>query len=60
MTQPTSPLFSPPDIMGSCIMTRTDSGGSQIPDDRDGDIPGNVGLVLIQQPGAAASPRISY
>lgn len=41
-------------------MTQTHFVGSQILDDRDRDIPGNVGLVPIQSPGAAASTKISF
>jgi hypothetical protein len=43
--------------MGDCIITRTDFGGNQIPDERDKDGPGNVGLLTIQPTDAAASPR---
>lgn len=40
-------------------MTQTDFGGSQFPDeDRNG--PQNIGLLAIQPPDVAASPRIFY
>ena len=42
------------------IMTRTHFGGSELPDDEDIDGPRNFGLVAIQPPDAAASPRIFY
>ena len=42
------------------IMTRTHFGGSELPDDEDIDGPRNFGLVAIQPPDAAASPRIFH
>jgi hypothetical protein len=42
------------------IMTRTDFGGRQFPDDEDRDGPRNVGLLATQTPDADASPGIFY
>jgi hypothetical protein len=42
------------------VMTRTNFGGSELPDDEDRDGPRNFGLLAIQPPDAAASPRIFH
>jgi len=44
----------------SCIMTRTNFRGSELPDDENSDGPRNFGLLTIQPPDAAASPRIFH
>jgi hypothetical protein len=41
-------------------MTQTDFGGSQFPGDEDRNGPQNIGLLAIQPPDMAASPRIFY
>jgi hypothetical protein len=42
------------------IMTQTDVGGSQFPDDEGRDGPRNIGLLTIKQSDAAASPKTFY
>lgn len=44
----------------SYIITRTNFGGSELPDDENSDGPRNFGLFTIQPPDAAASPRILH
>jgi len=60
LTLPTNPLVSPQAILGRHIMTQTDSVGSQFPGDEDRYGPQNVGLLAIQPPDVAVSPRIFY
>jgi len=60
LTLPTNPLVSPQAILGRYIMTQTDFGGSQFPDDEDRYDPQNIGLLAIQPPDVATSPRIFF
>ena len=57
---PTNPLVSPTTVTGRYVMTRTDFGGSQFPDDEDIQGSRNVGLLAIETHYAAARPRICY
>jgi hypothetical protein len=49
-----------PALTGRYIMTRTDFGSSRFPDDEDRDGPQNAGLLAVQPPDGAASPRTFY
>jgi hypothetical protein len=49
------PLVSPPAVKDRHIMTRTDFGGSQLPENGGRDGMRNAGLVTIKQPDTAAS-----
>jgi hypothetical protein len=51
-------IVSPQAILGRYITTQTDFGRSQFPDDEDRNGPQNVGLLAIQPPDVAVSPRI--
>jgi hypothetical protein len=42
------------------LTNETDFRANQFPDDEDRDGPHNVGLLAIQPPDTAASPRIFY
>ena len=42
------------------IITRTNFGGSELPDDEDRGGPRNFDLLAIQPPNAAASPRLFH
>jgi hypothetical protein len=44
----------------SKICPQTDFGGSRFPDDKDIGGPRSIGLLAIQPPETAASPRIFY
>jgi len=60
LTLPTNPLVSPQAILGRYVIAQTDFGGSQFHDDEDRNGPQNIGLLAIQSPDVAASPRIFY
>jgi hypothetical protein len=60
LTLPTNQLDSPQAILGRYIMTQTDFGGSQFPDDEDRNGPQNLGLLAIQPSDVASSLRIFY
>jgi hypothetical protein len=58
LTPLTNSLASSTAITGSYITTPMNFGGTQFPDDEDRDGSQHDGLLTIQPPNAAASPRI--
>lgn len=60
LTLPTNPLVSQQAILGRYIIAQIDFGGSQLHEDEDRNGPQNIGLLVIQPPDVAASPRIFY
>jgi hypothetical protein len=59
MIPPTNTIVCLPAVMGRYIMAWTDLGSSRFSYDKDRDGPQSVGLLTIQPPNVAATPRYS-